>query len=276
LLSTARSFPVIPRIEPSTSRPPTVLLLHGASLNARMWNPVRRHLDERIPAVAIDLPGHGIRRGEPYRLASAVAVVAAAARELAPARVVLVGDSLGAYTSMASASAIPAKQLAGLVLAGATYRFSGPALIPYILKGALLGIVARAVGDDRFVRKVMPKALGPKGFGLEPADAAALLDSGMSAIAFGQAVRALRGVDWIATLAAIEQPTLIVNGDRDGINVAQEPDFLRAAKRAVSKRFADCEHGVSLWRPVEFAVAVNEFVEQLQQNAGPYTRTTLS
>ena len=78
---------------PETSTAPVLILLHGAGGNQAMWNPVRRHLDPRWRVVALDLPGHGSKSDGHFTLEGAVETVAAEVRRLAPARVVLVGDS---------------------------------------------------------------------------------------------------------------------------------------------------------------------------------------
>ena len=52
---------------------PTLVLLHGATFNAHMWDAVRRHLDPKYRVIAPDLPGHGSRLGEPFSFAGAIA-----------------------------------------------------------------------------------------------------------------------------------------------------------------------------------------------------------
>jgi pimeloyl-ACP methyl ester carboxylesterase len=188
-----------------------------------------------------------------------VAAISAAALSVAPAPVILVGDSLGAYSSMAAASSLPRQQLNGLVLAGATFGFAGRNVASYVLRGWLFKALAAMFGEQRVIDKLMPKALGPKGFNLSSSDARAILDARMSVVVFGQAVQALRGVDHRATLAAIEQPVLIMNGDLDQANVNEEASFLAVAKNAGNLRFAQCKHGISLWQPEEFARCVSEF-----------------
>ena len=61
-------------------------------------------------------------------------------------------------------------------------------------------------------------------------------------------VTVLRGIDFRARLAAVEQPVLIVNGSKDKLFVEQEASFLAVARRASSHRFEGCDHGVSLRR----------------------------
>jgi pimeloyl-ACP methyl ester carboxylesterase len=238
---------------------PVIILVHGATLNGRMWDPVRRHLNPRYRVLTPDLPGHGTRLGERYSLEGAVESVIAAASSVAPAPFILVGDSLGSYTAMASAGALPQNELKGLVLAGATFNFIGKAALGPALRGSVFRILAAVFGEQRVIEKLMPAALGRKKFNMTAQDARALIDAGMSVVVFGQAVTALRGVDFRAKLAAIEQPVLILNGDKDKPNIRHEASFLGVAQNATHRHFEGCEHGVSLWRPSEFAELVNGF-----------------
>ena len=241
---------------------PVLILLHGATLNGHMWDPVRRHLDPAYRVIAPDLPGHGTRRDEPYTLEAAVATVVAAARSVAPTPVILVGDSLGGYTSIASASALPQEQLVGLVIGGASFNFVGREVWPYVIKGAMFRSMSSLFGEQQLIRKSIFKELGPGKVGIAHEDIQAMLDGGMSVRVFGQCVAALRGIDFQAKVAAIPQPMLFVNGDQDKPNVRHEASFLAIAKHAQVHRF-DCEHGVSIRRTREFAELVNAFARQV-------------
>ena len=241
---------------------PVLILLHGATLNGRMWDPVRRYLDPRYRVLTPDLPGHGSRRNERYTLEAAVETVVAAARSVAPAPIIVVGDSLGGYTTLASASALPQERLRGLIPSGASFNFCGSVVWPYLLKGAVFNLIAAIVGEQRFIEKAMPKTLVKK-IGLPESEARAMIDAGMSLKVFSQAVRALRNVDFRAKLAQITQPVLIVNGSKDKPNMREEASFLAVAKNATSYRFDNCEHGVSLWRYREFAELVNRFAARV-------------
>lgn len=97
-----------------------------------MWDAVRRDLNPSYRVIALDLPGHGAHADGRFTLAAATAAVAAAARSVAPAPVLLVGDSLGGYTAMAAASAVPAKQLRGLMIGGASSNFGHAKLFGYL------------------------------------------------------------------------------------------------------------------------------------------------
>ena len=52
------------RIDEPVTHPtdPTLVLLHGATLNSHIWDAVRRDLNPKYRVIAPDLPGHGARR----------------------------------------------------------------------------------------------------------------------------------------------------------------------------------------------------------------------
>lgn len=242
-----------------TSRP-VLILIHGATGNGQMWRPVRRGLDARIEVLTPDLPGHGSRRAERFTMAGAVATVVAAAASVAPAPVFVGGDSLGGYTSMASAQALPRDRLKGLVLSGCTMNFEGRAMLPLYLRAAIFRLAFAVYGEDRLIRKVLPKKL-PE-LGVTPEDLGPILDGGISLKVWEQAVRELHGVDYRAKLAAIAQPVLILNGSKDDAMTAQEAEFLAVARHARPHRFEGAGHGVSMLRSAEFAGLINEFIER--------------
>ena len=250
---------------PQTSANPVLILLHGATSNGHMWDPVRRYLDAGYRILTPDLPGHGKRRDEPYTLDGAVATVVATARSVAPAPVILIGDSLGGYTSIASASALPQEQLVGLVIGGASFNFVGSEVWPYVFKGAMFRVMSSLFGEQKLIKNTIFKELGPGKVGISHDDIQAMLDGGMSVRVFGQCVAALRGVDFQSKVAAITQPMLFVNGDQDKPNVRHEASFLAVAKNATVERF-DCEHGVSIRRTPEFAKLVNEFAHRVTRS----------
>ena len=240
---------------------PVLILIHGATLNGHMWDPVRRHLDPRFAKVlAPDLPGHGSRRGERFTMEAAVATIADLTRSLDGAPVILAGDSLGGFTALASAAAVPQAQLRGLVLSGCTANVKGlKILLHFIPKATLIKALLAVFGEHRLLGQVQNKTRDMlKGAQVADEDIDALLASGLSMRAFPEAVSALTGVDYRAKLAAVSQPVVLVNGDKDHVMLQQEADFIATARRGQHRRF-DCEHGVSLLRSAQFAGLINEF-----------------
>jgi pimeloyl-ACP methyl ester carboxylesterase len=254
--------PVTPPPAVATASPdpnaPVLILLHGAGLNGHMWDAVRRDLDPAWRVIALDLPGHGARRGEVFTLAGASAAVAAAARSVAPAPVVLVGDSLGGYSAMAAAAALPQEQLRGLMLGGSSSNFGWGKFPGHLKDMVVLRVMSTFIDDTRFVAKALPV------FGVSEADAPAILAGGVSVAAVPASGRDLIGVDFRAKLAAIRQPVLIVNGSGDARALAEEASFVAAAPQGTTYRFENCEHGVSMRRPAEFAAQLNAFVRRVQ------------
>lgn len=88
--------------------PPQLVLLHGGAQNAHTWDTLLLALD--LPAVAIDLPGHGHsawRDPADYRPQAMAADIAHVMTELAPQARTLVGMSLGGLTALATLAGTP-------------------------------------------------------------------------------------------------------------------------------------------------------------------------
>lgn len=244
-----------------TSTQPAVILVHGATLNGRSWDPVRRLIDPRLRVLAPDLPGHGARRAEPYTLQGGVDTVLAAARELGDAPFIVAGDSLGSYTAQAAAAALPQDRLKGLVLGGASHEFVGAPVLPYAAKSLMFRVLLPLLGEDKLIARKIPDTLRECGMGEE--DIASTMAAGISLRVFPQAVAALRGVDFRARLARITQPTMFINGDDDTNHVRGEARYVAAAQQASVHRFAECDHGVSLRRSPEYAELLNDFARRV-------------
>ena len=242
---------------------PVLILLHGAGGNQAMWNPVRRHLDPRLQVVALDLPGHGSRRDSHFTLEAAAELVASEVRRLAPAPVVLAGDSLGGFTAIAAALAIPPERIAGLALGGCTQNIAGKTLRTLRTRKLMVRIMAALMGEKRLVAK-SADALVKKG--IARADMDAMVAAGMRLAAWGEAVDSLARRDTLAQVRKIPSRILFLNGDKDEGPVAHEAEFIAAARHASVARFP-CEHGVSMWMPAEFAAALNHFVLGLSEKA---------
>jgi pimeloyl-[acyl-carrier protein] methyl ester esterase len=100
-----------------------LVLLHGWSLNLRVWDGLVRELGGRFRLISIDLPGHG-RSDWDARAATPAAQAWRVHETLAPLteRYVLVGWSLGAQLALDLAAAMPAA-IERLVLIAATPKF---------------------------------------------------------------------------------------------------------------------------------------------------------
>ena len=105
-------------IEP-TGDDPTMILVHGAGMDATVWQQQTRFLAHRnLRPVAVDLPGHGRSEGPPLTTIADMAHWVARfidAADLAPAHVV--GHSMGTFVALELARHHPEK-VTSLVLLG--------------------------------------------------------------------------------------------------------------------------------------------------------------
>ncbi len=194
-----------------------IVLVHGLRTSRTMWRPQVAALEEQgRTVVAVDLPGHGSRRGEPFTLGRAVETVRDAVDSVgAPALVV--GLSLGGFVSIAAAAAYP-RRVAGLVAAGCSARPVHGWANMYRIPTALLDRLpdrGQSV-NERFHRLTLPAE-----------GAEAVLDGGL-AMEVGRAViEEITDLDVLSLLAAYPGTVWLVNGARDHFRI-HERLFLEA------------------------------------------------
>ncbi|MBB2909859.1 pimeloyl-ACP methyl ester carboxylesterase [Streptosporangium becharense] len=219
-----------------------LVLVHGVRVSATMWNPVVPHLGR--PTAAVDLPGHGTRKGEPFTMGTAASAVADAIDRLG-GRAIVAGLSLGGYVGIAAAERFP-DRVAGLVAMGCTTRAprtgaSGPEhgdTRPAPGRSRLRAVrrpswadgyriaASLAARNPSFADRLSAYALrrlfpGPVG--------EAFVAGGLSCEVLPQVVEAVTGHDQLAALAAYPGRVWLVNGSRDPFR-ANERDFLRACR----------------------------------------------
>jgi pimeloyl-ACP methyl ester carboxylesterase len=130
-----------------TSESPRVVFLHGGGQNAHTWDSVALALG--VPALAIDLPGHGHsdwRDDHDYRPEPNAVAVAPVIRDLAPDAELVVGMSLGGLTTIALTAHEPGLVRRALIVdvsPESPRRFEK-------LSGADRGTVALVSGPDTF------------------------------------------------------------------------------------------------------------------------------
>ncbi|GAA3508430.1 pimeloyl-ACP methyl ester carboxylesterase [Streptosporangium album] len=192
-----------------------VVFIHGIRVSATMWGPVLARLDR--PATAVDLPGHGTRRGEPFSMDAATSAVADAIDALG-GRALVAGLSLGGYVGIAAAERFPGR-VAGLMAMGCTSRSTAMAGIYRSVASVAARHPSRANRvSSSVLRRLLPGAAG-----------AAMVAGGLSCEVLPQAVEAVTGHDQLAALAAYPGRVWLVNGARDPFRVG-ERDFLRACR----------------------------------------------
>ncbi|WP_240675248.1 alpha/beta fold hydrolase [Cellulomonas endophytica] len=192
--------------------------MHGTRTSSAIWTAqvaaLRAH---GHPVTAVDLPGHGERRGERLTRASALATIdAAVAACHAPP--LLVGLSLGGYLSLAYAG-LHQDRLAGVLLAGCSTQLRGKPLLAY---RDAAHHVTRTLGTGGGTWHVVTDML-----------------------------TALAGYSPLADLRALRVPVWLVNGARDPLRL-DEWRYRRALPDLRVHVVAGAGHDVNSHRPVEF------------------------
>lgn len=231
--------------------PLTLVLIHGAGSNRKMWLPEVDELEDRYRMLLIDLPGHGARMSETYRYGASVAAVEAAIEEHTSRQVVLVGLSLGGYVAMG----VRHERVRAMVLSGSTIAYTGWGGLSTKLYGYAIAPITP------FIRRINEKAFRKA---LKPEHADELIEHGLSLGSAARALRTVPGLDYRTMLAEFDGPVLLLNGERDESNRNEEQDAAAVAKDATIVMVEDAGHACSVTQPVAFSAAIDRFCMQLR------------
>lgn len=236
---------------------PAIVFVHGAAWTRRMWAPQMAALAQDFRVIALDLPGHGARKGEPFRLASATQALNHVTHEAAEGRVLLVGLSLGGYVAIAYAARYP-DQCAGLVLSGCCVKYRG---LIGILSQLDATLVLRLLGERRVSDMQARSVL--KSF---PGDIAETqLAAGFTFEVMPAVYHELQGTDFRAQLATYAGPVLLLNGENDRVNRRAEQSMLRAASSSKLTIIPGAGHLCNLDQPETFTTTIREFAVSIEQ-----------
>lgn len=235
---------------------PLIVLLHAASYTRKMWLPQIERLQDTFRVMALDFPGHGARAGMRFTFRQAVEDVVAALDREERDRALLVGVSLGGCVAMDMAARHP-DRVSGLVLSGCTFDPRG-LLCRLVLTGESLVFPRGAALFTRSLARYLEERFpGPV--------AQEMLEAGTYWDAAADAVRAMRGVDFRAKLAAYDGPALILNGQHDWVHRTAERSFAHVAHNAAVQIIPDAGHIASLDAPDSFTDAVREFAVRAEE-----------
>ncbi|MGM1016180.1 MAG: alpha/beta fold hydrolase [Actinomycetota bacterium] len=236
-----------------------VVLVHGIRTSRTMWKSQLAYLRERgAQATAIDLPGHGVRRDEPFTLESAFDTIDAAVRDAATrGPVLLVGHSLGGLLTIAYAGAENPPPLAGLVAASATSLPRGAGLSAY----RLLARAFNALPDrgQWITGQVLAATLPPD----TRHDFAA---GGYAFHTQDTALRSLASLDLTTAVQRIRIPLWFVNGQYDQLRT-HETLFRRLAPDAEFLIVPRTTHLVTAMRPAVFNALLGVAAATVERNA---------
>lgn len=233
-----------------------VVLVHGIRTSATMWRAQVAHLAARgIPAVAVDLPGHGTRMAEDFTLEGAFATIDDAVRDAAArGPVLLVGHSMGGLLCIEYVGREDRPPVAGFIAASCTAIPRGAGLRAYrLLARGFDSLPDRGMWlTDRLLDRILPDEtradFGAGGYALDAQDSA---------------LRSLSVLDLLAAVTRIDVPLWFVNGQYDQLRV-NERLFVRIARHAELIVVPRTTHHVTVMRPAVFnaildlAVAVTE------------------
>lgn len=233
-----------------------IVLVHGAAWTRNMWVQQIEALSDEFRVIAVDLPGHGALREQPFQLATACQIVMESLKQETSGRALIVGLSLGGYVAMACAHDHP-QDIAGLVLSGCCIDYRG-----------LLGFLSRldsslvtTLFSEHRLTRMQEKALR----GQFPENIVELqLKAGFFWKAMPQTYRELAAHDFHALLRTFTGPVLIVNGENDRQNRKGEAGLLRAAQDGQIEIIAQANHLCNLDQPEAFTQQVRTFAKRLK------------
>jgi pimeloyl-ACP methyl ester carboxylesterase len=226
-----------------------VVLVHGIRTSATMWRAQLEHLASAgIPAVAVDLPGHGTRMAEEFTLDAAFATIDDAVRD-ATARgpVLLVGHSMGGLLCIEYVGREDRPPVAGFIAASCTAIPRGAGLAAYrLLARGFDSLPDRGMWlTNRMLDRILPEEtradFGAGGYALDAQDIA---------------LRSLSVLDLLAALHRIDVPLWFVNGQFDQLRV-NERLFMRVAQHAELIVVPRTTHHVTVMRPGAFNAVLN-------------------
>jgi pimeloyl-[acyl-carrier protein] methyl ester esterase len=239
-----------------------VVLIHGWGMHGGVWDGIRDALAERYRVHVLDLPGMGWSSScQPYSLLRLTEVLA----EALPERAAVFGWSLGGQVAMRLALDYP-QRVERLVLIGATPRFVNGEDWQFGVAAEVFDLFASQVAAD--YHDTMTRFLGLQAFGGEssrtlmrelrerffarPAPEGDVLQD---------ALGILLDTDLRGELHALQQPTLLIHGNRDTLAPAEASEWMAAHLPHARLRLIEgASHAPFLSHPTTFLSEALQFL----------------
>jgi 3-oxoadipate enol-lactonase len=237
---------------------PPLLLIHGAMVTGRMFEPVIEPLAARHRVIVPDLRGHGGSRGfpPPYTVEQLAQDLSDLLEKLGIASAAVLGYSQGGAVAQQLALEHP-QQCNRLILA-CTYAFNMSSFREKV-EGHVLPLLIRALGMRRFAKLTVAQGLksAPKELVrwvrnlMESQDAQVMISAWRGAMAFDSRKR----------LGEIKCPTLVIAGAEDRAVPMHHAKMLREA--VVTSRLVvieEADHGLIWAKAGQFVQIIMSFL----------------
>jgi len=250
----------------ATGEGPPLVLLHGWAMHSGLWGGLVDRLARRHRVHAVDLPGHGESPDPAQFTLDGVVDALDATFATTPRPISVVGWSLGGLIAMRWALARP-DRVERLALVSTTPRFVAAADWPHAMAPETLA----RFGDELRVawKLTVQRFLALQLHGGEHSRALLadmrerlLARKPPSPATLGEALALLRDSDLRNDAAGIEQPALVVSGERDTLAFPEAGRFLAARlPRARFELIAGAAHVPFLSHPDAFGSALAGFLD---------------
>lgn len=228
----------------------TLLLIHGLTANAVMYEPLARLLTKDYRIIAVDLRGRGFsdKPETGYSMAEHAADIIALMDALDLKRCVVGGHSFGGLLTMFIAATFPERVERALVLDAAAKMHPE---VRTLIKPSLdrLGKVFPSLEEYLKAMRAMPYLCGVWDDDYEAYYRAEALvhENGTvtarpQAAAMAEAVDNALGVEWNEKLRSITAKTLLLRAPEDFGASGTPPVVLEADARETASRIADCRY----------------------------------
>ena len=247
------------------SEPPRLVFLHGGGQNAHTWDTVLLALG--VPALALDLPGHGHsswRTDRDYAPSTNAAELAPVIRREAPEAAAVVGMSLGGLTTIALLSVAPDLVRRAVIIDVTPSTGSRVASMTTAQRGTTA--LTRGPAEFDTLEEMVERAVAAA-----PHRPASSLRRGVIhntrrtpegrwAWRYDRPAERVPDFDRLwANVSATSAPlTLVRGGDSSFVADADAEEFVRRSPSAAVHVVAGAGHGVQSDRPLELAGIIRE------------------
>lgn len=234
-----------------------LVLLHGYTDNSRSWSLLAPELADRR-LIMPDLRGHGASDAPPccYGVDSFASDVAGLMDALGVARADVVGHSLGSFVAAYLAATRPDRVGRLVLISGSTAAGAGPGTW---LWDNVSPLEPPLDPDSQFMLDWYwnPNPVPADFLDRERAESAAVQGHVWRGV-----LHALAATDWTPLAPAIDQPTLILWGDQDGLFDASHQDRLAAAlPEARRETFEGYGHNMFWETPETVGALIRDFLQ---------------